>query len=67
MTVKFSFILKNGRDVVVTTEDKEENINEVLNVISTAFLNNLESVAKIDSTLVRISDCSVAEWEIINE
>ena len=67
MKVKFSFILKNGRDVEVIVDDEKEKLEKVVDVISTAFTNNLEAVARLNTTLVRISDCSVAEWEILDE
>lgn len=67
MTIKFTFYLKSGKvfdSVVVLTADEFKSI---INTVKTAMTQNLAGSISLGTSLVRLSECAVVDWEELDE
>ena len=67
MTIKFTFYLKSGKvfdSIVVLTADK---FSSMINTVKTAMTQNLAGSISLGTSLVRLSECDVVDWEVLDE
>lgn len=67
MTIKFTFYLKSGKvfdSVVVLTV---EEFSSIVNTVKTAMTQNLAGSISLGTSLVRLSECDVVDWEVLDE
>lgn len=67
MTIKFIFYLKSGKvfdSVVVLTADE---FSSIINTVKTAMTQNLAGSVSLGTSLVRLSECAVVDWEELDE
>ena len=67
MTIKFTFYLKSGKvfdSVVVLTV---EEFSSIVNTVKTAMTQNLTGSISLGTSLVRLSECDVVDWEVLDE
>ena len=67
MTIKFTFYLKSGKvfdSVVVLTADE---FSSIVNTVKTAMTQNLAGSISLGTSLVRLSECAVVDWEELDE
>lgn len=68
MTVKFTFTLKCGKEVVGYCEfDNEEVGDKFIISMYNSFKSDGNFACRIGQLIVRVSDCSAVEWEVFNE
>lgn len=64
--MKFKFHLKNGVVFEHYAEDlTEEEFFRVVDTVKRSFLKNTDAVITINDCIIRVSDCSVVEWEVL--
>lgn len=67
MTIKFTFYLKSGKvfdSIVVLTV---EEFSSIVNTVKTAMTQNLAGSVSLGTSLVRLSECAVVDWEVLDE
>ena len=67
MTIKFTFYLKSGKvfdSIVVLTADE---FSSIINTVKTAMTQNLAGSISLGTSLVRLSECAVVDWEELDE
>lgn len=67
MTIKFTFYLKSGKvfdSIVVLTVDE---FSSIINTVKTAMTQNLAGSISLGTSLVRLSECAVVDWEELDE
>lgn len=67
MTIKFTFYLKSGKvfdSIVVLTV---EEFSSIVNTVKTAMTQNLAGSISLGTSLVRLSECDVVDWEVLDE
>lgn len=67
MTIKFTFYLKSGKvfdSIVVLTV---EEFSSIVNTVKTAMTQNLAGSISLGTSLVRLSECAVVDWEVLDE
>ena len=67
MTIKFTFYLKSGKvfdSVAVLTADA---FSSIINTVKTAMTQNLAGSVSLGTSLVRLSECAVVDWEELDE
>lgn len=67
MTIKFTFYLKSGKvfdSVAVLTADE---FSSIINTVKTAMTQNLAGSVSLGTSLVRLSECAVVDWEELDE
>ena len=65
--MKFIFHLKNGNTFSCIEEVTKESFNKVVNTIRLGMRENISGTVRFNDCCIRLSDCSVVEWEVINE
>ena len=63
--IKFKFILKSGAKFECTEELKAEQFLKVVETVKNCMRDGIEGIVRFDDCCVRLSDCSVVEWEEI--
>ena len=66
-TVKFVFHLKSGKTFECVEELSAEQFLQTVEVCKEAFKQNRDGVLMFEDCCVRLSDCAVVEWEVLNE
>ena len=67
MTIKFTFYLKSGKvfdSIVVLTVDE---FSSIINTVKTAMTQNLAGSVSLGTSIVRLSECAVVDWEELDE
>ena len=64
-TVKFKFILKNGVTFDTIGTMNSEAYEKVKGIIKESFTNDCSGIIEFPCSVVRLSDCSVVDWEIV--
>lgn len=67
MTIKFTFYLKSGKvfdSVVVLTVDE---FSSIISTVKTAMTQNLAGSVSLGTSIVRLSECAVVDWEELDE
>lgn len=67
MTIKFTFYLKSGKvfdSIVVLTA---EEFSSIINAVNTAMTQNLAGSVSLGTSIVRLSECAVVDWEELDE
>lgn len=67
MPIKFTFYLKSGKvfdSIVVLTADE---FSSIVNTVKTAMTQNLAGSISLGTSLVRLSECAVVDWEELDE
>lgn len=67
MTVKFTFYLKNGRVFDTVEVLTKEQLNSIINTVNLAMQEDLSARILFSSSVVRVSECAVVEWEELDE
>lgn len=67
MKVKFTFILKSGKmyDCIVDLTDNQ--FSSIINTVKTSFREGLDAYITLDYCIVRLSECAVIDWEVLDE
>ena len=67
MTIKFTFYLKSGKvfDSIVGLTEKQ--FMSIINTVKTAMTQNLAGSVSLGTSLVRLSECAVVDWEELYE
>lgn len=67
MTIKFTFYLKSGKvfdSVVVLTVNE---FSSIISTVKTAMTQNLAGSVSLGTSIVRLSECAVVDWEELDE
>ena len=63
--VKFIFHLKNGKTFECIEELNTEQFLKTASVIKTAMRDGVNGMICFDDCCVRLSECAVVEWEVL--
>ena len=67
MTIKFTFYLKSGKvfdSIVVLTVDE---FRSIINTVKTAMTQNIAGSVSLGTSIIRLSECAVVDWEELDE
>ena len=67
MTIKFTFYLKSGKmfdSIVVLTVNQ---FSSIINTVKTSFREGVNAYITLDYCIVRLSECAVIDWEVLDE
>lgn len=65
--VKFIFHLKSGKTFECIEELTAEQFNKVVNIVKSSMKDGIDGMICFSDCCVRLSECAVAEWEVLNE
>ena len=66
-TIKFTFHLKNGKTFECIEELSAENFIKAVDIVKTSMKEGVDGVLCFEDCCVRLSECTVVEWEEISE
>ena len=67
MKVKFTFILKSGKMYDCIVDLTENQFSSIINTVKTSFREGVNAYIILDYCIVRLSECAVTDWEVLNE
>lgn len=67
MTIKFTFILKSGKVFDCVVDLTEKQFSDTMNTIKLSFKEGLDAYVALNYCVVRLSECAVVDWEVLNE
>lgn len=62
---KFKFHFKNGKTFECIEELESEMAVSMVSTCKSSFRDNIDAVLCFEDCCVRLSDCSVVEWEVL--
>ena len=65
--VKFKFLLKSGKNFECIEELEAEQFVSMIDVIKTSMRDDNSGFLCFEDCCVRLSECAVIEWEVIDE
>lgn len=65
--VKFTFHLKNGKTFSCIEEVDNDMFEKFVTTVSVSLKEDRSAMVIFSDCCIRLSDCSVVEWEVINE
>ena len=65
--VKFKFYLKSGGVFECVEHLSEGKFVEIIKVVKTSMTEGIDASVCFEDCCVRLSDCSVIEWEILED
>ena len=66
-SVKFIFILKNGKAFECLEELSAEQFLEAVNTLKISMREGVNGMLQVEDCCVRLSEVAVAEWEVLDE
>lgn len=67
MKIKFIFHLKNGKVFECFEELDPEKFVKVVNTVQTSMKEGCNGMLCFEDCCVRLSECAVVEWEVLDE
>ena len=67
MKVKFTFILKSGKMYDCIADLTENQFSSIINTVKTSFREGVNAQIILNYCIVRLSECAVIDWEVLDE
>ena len=67
LSVKFIFHLKSGKVFECVEELNESQMSHMVTTVNTTFREGVNGSLKFVDCCIRLSECCVVEWEVLNE
>ena len=67
MKVKFTFILKCGKMYDCIVDLTENQFSSIINTVKTSFREGVNAQIILNYCIVRLSECAVIDWEVLDE
>ena len=67
MKVKFTFILKSGKMYDCIVGLTENQFSSIINTVKTSFREGVNAQITLNCCIVRLSECAVIDWEVLDE
>ena len=65
MNIKFKFYLKSGKVFECIEELSAEQFKQIVDTCHITFRDNNSGVLRFEDCCVRLSECAVIEWEVL--
>lgn len=65
--IKFIFHLKSGKVFECVEELNDRMFLQVVDTVKTTFREGVNGSLQFGDCCIRLSECSVVEWEVLNE